>query len=59
MENEGSADENKIYHSSNLFLCQKLVESRFSIQFKPILDIILRGFSLSSGPKHSLKFSCS
>jgi hypothetical protein len=44
----------KIYHCGNFFLCQKL-KSSVSIQLKPILDIFLRGFSLSSCPQHSLK----
>jgi hypothetical protein len=55
--NIGSADENKLkkYHCRNFFLCQKL-KSRFSFtQLKPILDIFLFGFSLSSCPQHSLK----
>jgi hypothetical protein len=53
--NIDSADENKKnYHCSNFFLCQKL-KSRIFIQLKPILDIFLRGFSLSSCPQDSLK----
>jgi hypothetical protein len=53
--NTGSADEKKIYHCSNFFLCQKLKSRVSLIQLKPILDIFLHGFSLSSCPKHSLK----
>jgi hypothetical protein len=46
---------NKKNHYSYLFLCQKL-KSRVSLmQLKPILNIFLRSFSLSSCPQHSLK----
>jgi hypothetical protein len=39
-----------------LFLNYKKLKSRlFYIQLKPILDIFLRGFSLSSYPQHSTK----
>jgi transcription initiation factor IIE alpha subunit len=41
----------------NFFLCQRL-KSRVSFtQQKPILDIFLSGFSLSSCPQHSLTVS--
>jgi hypothetical protein len=55
--NIGSADENNLekYHCSNFFLCQELKSRVSFIQLKPILDISLRGFSLSSCPQHSLK----
>jgi hypothetical protein len=46
---------NKKYHYSHFFLCQKLKSRVSFIQLKPILDILLRGFSLSSCPQHSLK----
>jgi hypothetical protein len=36
-------------------LCQKLKSRVSLIHLKPILDIFLRGFSLSSCPQHSLK----
>jgi hypothetical protein len=43
------------YHCSNFFLCWKLKSRVSFIQLKPILDILLHGFSLSSCPQHSLK----
>jgi hypothetical protein len=46
---------NKKYHCSNFFLCQKLKSRASFIQLKTILNIFLRGFSLSSCPQHSLK----
>jgi hypothetical protein len=54
--NIGIAEKiNKKYHCSNFFLCQKM-NSRVSFsQLKPILDIFLRGFSLSSCPQSNLK----
>jgi transcription initiation factor IIE alpha subunit len=54
--NMGSADENtlKKYHCRNFFLCPKLKSRVSFIQLMPVLDISLRGFSLSSCPHHSL-----
>jgi hypothetical protein len=46
---------NKKNHCDNLFLCQKLKSRVSFIQLKPVLDIFLRGFSLSSCPQHGLK----
>jgi hypothetical protein len=48
-------NKKNIYHYSYLFLCQKLKSMVFLIQLKPVLDIFLRSFSLSSCPQHSLK----
>jgi hypothetical protein len=45
----------KIHHCSNLILCQELKSRVSFIQLKPVLDIFLRGFSLSSCPQHSLR----
>jgi hypothetical protein len=47
-KNTGSADENKI---KNIIA----PISSSVIQLKPISDIFLRGFGLSSCPQHSLK----
>jgi hypothetical protein len=38
----------KKYYSSNFLLCQKLKSRVSFIQLKPIPDIFLHGFSLSS-----------
>jgi hypothetical protein len=46
---------NKKNHCHNIFLGQYLKSRTSFIQLKPILDISLRGFSLSSCPQHSLK----
>jgi hypothetical protein len=43
------------YQCSNLFLCQKLKSRVSFIHLQPVLDIFLRGFSLSNCPQHSLK----
>jgi hypothetical protein len=39
-----------MYHCSNSLLCQKLKSRVSFIQLKSILDIFLRGFTLSTQP---------
>jgi hypothetical protein len=45
----------KKYTCSKFFLYQKLKSRVSFVQLKPILDLFLRGFNLSSCPQHSLK----
>jgi hypothetical protein len=55
LNNIGNDEENQRNITASVSSCQKL-KSRISfIQLKPILDIFLRGFSLSTSPQHSLK----